>query len=306
MKINSLDDSGQLILVTGIVIAVIVIGGITVLNLSSFTDVQKSSQGDDKTAEAYTELVALESNVESAIRVSNHDPDEQTSLTNLRDYTSQLDKQKETISMRNGEYVRLTNVGDINMGHRVWRPSYGQLNTSNGNINDSVLKTSGGKTSTLGIKVKSVTNTVDVVVGGERLELTEESDGNITVSSANTGESCEASEETKPVSITVFDGTVNNVDCEAISNTLDSTSRIEIEDGHNITASLNMITAESSYSGNARDNGGSPSKSGRFDSTDGLEVHDAIYSAEGDVTINTMHTTVETRLTFIPHINQGE
>lgn len=299
MSLLDLDDSGQLILVTGITVVVIVIGGITVLNLASFTQAQKVSQGDDKISPAHTELIALESHVERAIRVTNNDPDTVNQLSTVTEYTSTIDSQKETISMRNGEYVRITNVENPRMGKRVWRPAYGRLNTSS--TDNPYIKQGGGEISTLGLKVQEIkTGSVNIRVDSETIQLSEDASGDITVS--NGGGSCEVSSDTKPVSINVFDGVVNHVDCEGISNDLDSTAAVQIENADNIEASLNMITSGSD-TGDIADNGSSPTERSSLDS---IEAHDAVYSVEGDVTVHTKHTTVETTVEFIPHVEQGE
>jgi hypothetical protein len=312
------DETGQILLITGVTIIVIVIASVTLWNLASFTQVKKGGGREAKNIDTFSELTAVEANMERAIRMVGNDPETSVDEGKLQEYANSIDADYKNLSMRNGRYVRITNVEVSRDGRRIWRPAYGSLDTPE--TTNPYIKNQSTEMSTLSVKIRNVTDTTPgnafniILDGSETVQFVENSDGDVIIERAESGHSCEARADMKPVTVNVLKGTMNGVECEAISEGINRDATVQFENGDDVEASLNLVTeADSSgydafnYDGevpnNSSSRGDETPTSG--DSLDAMQEHKTIYSATGDVTVHTKESTIETEVKFVPHINRG-
>jgi len=115
-------DKGQLIILGAVIIALIMVGWITIFNTASYTDIQRADGTADKT-DTQQRLINIQHQIEVTVEQLNHEIDGEPSDAQLAANFTALQETYNNATSTDGSISIPTDPGDISTtsGQRIWQ-----------------------------------------------------------------------------------------------------------------------------------------------------------------------------------------
>lgn len=315
-------DRGQVLILTTITIAVILLGAVVVVNTGQFTERQQADGATEFSERAEITNDAVVRNLEASIRHANFNNDSYPTEADKETVVqNDIDTLDTTLNSQSGyEYgsVSITHVKFDN-GTRITQQSWADLTDERDNEDWTVVQDSG--------KVRSFTilfnNSdlpydtnpfiVDINNGDARYEIYRTGPNTLALSDGSETYSTTITDD-KPVAIGFSGQKLGNRTVPILPNS-NEIEQIEFENGDSVTAKMDLVAGgdnpQTTFNDNANvdcsdfnnPNAGPPECQGTDENINietTMQVYPAVYSATVNVTINTPHASTTTELTIKP------